>query len=146
MSESVKKVRLLLVEDDFAHARIIQRALGDLVDIFHVSDGDLALDYVYGRGAYADRSAYPLPELILLDLRMPRVDGFEVLKTLKGDELTRLIPIVILSTSDRPQDVNSCYLFGANAYVAKPLDFNEFSRKVAQIFAFWSLTAETPAT
>src|SRR3990172_2515753 len=110
-------MKTLLVEDDFAHAKIIKRARGDLIDpgdIFHVSDGGLALDYIYSRGPYADRTAYPLPELVLLDLRLPGVDGFEVLEALKADELTRPIPVVVLSTSDRPHDVNRCYAAGAN--------------------------------
>lgn len=140
-------MRTLLVEDDFAHAKIIKRALGDVVnaeEIFHVSDGGLALDYIYSRGPFGDRDAYPLPELILLDLRLPGIDGYEVLETLKEDATTRSIPVVVLSTSDRPHDINRCYAAGANAFVTKPLDYAEFSRRVLDICHFWNFTAELP--
>jgi CheY-like chemotaxis protein len=140
-------VKILLVEDDLAHARIIQRALRsvlDLREVIHVTDGQMALDYVHGRGPYADRSAHPEPELIILDLRLPVLDGFEVLHVLKQDPLARHIPIVIFSTSDRSQDINRCYGSGANAFVTKPLDFGDFSRKIVDIYHFWNDTAEMP--
>jgi two-component system, response regulator len=145
--ENGPQMTILLVEDDLAHARIIQRALRKVLDLrrlFHMTDGQMALDYVHGRSRYADRSVYPPPELIILDLRLPVRDGFEVLQVLQSDPLARHIPIVIFSTSDRAQDINRCYGSGANAFVTKPPDFSDFSRKVVDIYEFWHDTAETP--
>lgn len=145
--EHPETMNVLVVEDDVAHAKIIRRAFegsSDAGSVQYVWDGDLALDYVYGRGPYSDRTRYPFPDMILLDLCMPRMDGIDVLKTLKSDETTRKIPVIILTTSNRSTDVNDCYQCGANGFVVKPIDFGEFSRKVQDIHRFWTATAELP--
>jgi len=140
-------MKILLVEDDLAHAKMIRRALEKVVapgDIMHVTDGGEALDYILGNNRFAGRSHREVPQLILLDLRLPRVDGFDVLARIKSDAELRRIPIVVLSTTDRPQDINRCYASGANAFVTKPVDFGEFSRKVVDLCEFWQSTAERP--
>jgi len=142
-------MKTLLIEDDFAHAALILRALGNVLDtedVSHVDDGAEALDLIYHRGKYGDPDAYPRPDLILLDLRLPGMDGMDVLRTLKSDDSTRNIPIVILSTSDRPRDVDECYARGANAFVTKPLAYRDFSNKIAQLGAFWKSIAQVPTS
>lgn len=127
----------LLVEDDRAYARIIQHALRKTspgCPVHHVTDGDEALDYVHGRGRFADRSRYPLPRLILLDLRMPRVDGFEVLQELKRDPRTRHITIVVMSTSDLASDKQLCGEYGADMFVTKPVQITELFEKLEAIY------------
>ncbi|GMU24868.1 MAG: two-component system response regulator [Phycisphaerae bacterium] len=121
-------LHILLVEDNPAHAKIILhglRGLGRPHSIRHVTDGDLALDYVYGRGSYKDRQSYPAPELILLDLRLPRMDGFEVLQQIKSDRQTRSIPVIVMTSSDRREDRQRCEDYGAEVFMTKPVDFSD---------------------
>ena len=118
-------LHILLVEDNEAHAELIIRSMHDLQvagRIHHVLDGEQALDYVFGRGAYADSTQYPRPDLILLDLRLPRIDGLEVLETIKTTPGLLRIPIVILTSSDAENDIARSYDFHANSYVVKPLE------------------------
>jgi two-component system response regulator len=130
---------LLLVDDDENDLRMIAAVLGGtnaIAAVNFVHDGAEALDYLHGRGAFAAEPP-PLPGLILLDLHMPRVNGWEVLRQVKGDERLRSIPIVIFSSSARDSDVAQSYALGANAYVVKPIDFTEFGRVVRAIQGFW---------
>jgi CheY-like chemotaxis protein len=138
---------VLLVEDNIAHAKIISHILKNapgVINITHLTDGDVALDYVHGRGGFGDRFHYPRPELILLDLRMPRLDGIDVLKGIKADDEIRIIPVVVLTTSNQQEDVNTCYRLGANAYVVKPLEHGDFLRRIREIHAFWTTAASPP--
>ena len=135
MTDSV--LHTLLVEDYRAYSRIVQHALRrsqPQCSVCHVTDGEDALDYVYGRGRFADRDRYPLPRLILLDLRMPRVDGFEVLRELKLDPLTREIPIVVMSSSDLASDQKRCREYGADLFITKPAHITELFRKLEAIY------------
>ena len=122
---------ILLVEDDMAHAEIVRRNLEDFRvanKIVHVTDGQVALDYLFQWDRYADAVAHPKPSLILLDLRLPKVDGIEVLRSLKSDEQLRRIPVVVLSTSESDIDMANAYSYGANSYLVKPVDFQKFTQ------------------
>lgn len=138
--------RILLVEDDPNDVELILNALGmyNLVNNIEVTrDGVEALDYLYRRGAFASRSGGN-PVLILLDLKMPRLDGIDVLRQLKADEQMRLIPVVILTSSREDRDLGDCYRLGVNAYVAKPVRFADFVEAVKRIGVFWVLVNEPP--
>jgi CheY-like chemotaxis protein len=132
---------ILLVEDDLAHAEIVRRDLKDFRvanRIIHVADGQAALDYLYHRDAYADNEANPRPHLILLDLRLPKVDGLEVLSRIKKDASLRSIPTVILTTSSAESDMAKAYENGAGSYLVKPVDFEKFA-KLMDVFGFYWL-------
>lgn len=142
-----KAVRILLVEDDPSHRLLIRKNLenhGVANGINEAEDGQEALDYIYGVGAYADRKKYPMPDIVILDIKMPRVDGFGVLERLKSDPKTKRIPVIMLTTSSRDEEVARGYEYGANAYVTKPLDFGDFAKKLHDLKMFWVLTAEIP--
>jgi len=133
-------LHILLVEDNEAHAELIIRSMHDLQvagRIHHVLDGEQALDYVFGRGAYADSTQYPRPDLILLDLRLPRIDGLEVLETIKTTPGLLRIPVVILTSSDAENDIARSYDFHANSYVVKPLEFKKFTRLMKDLGCYW---------
>ena len=138
--------RILLVEDDPNDIELTLTALADhnlVNEVVTARDGVDALDYLYRRGAFAKRPAGN-PVVILLDLKMPRLDGVHVLRQLKADEQLRLIPVVILSSSRESRDLEECYRLGVNAYVVKPVRFSEFVEAVKQIGVFWALTNEPP--
>lgn len=127
----------LLVEDDRAYARVVQHTLRRTQpgqSFYHVSDGEEALDYVFGRGEYGDRDRFPRPDIILLDLRMPRLDGFEVLRQLKRNPATRAITIVVMSSSDLASDQERCQEYGADQFVTKPSQIGELSQRLAAIY------------
>lgn len=131
---------ILLVEDNPDHAELVIRNMEDFQvanTINHVEDGEAALDYLYGRGTYADRSQFPMPHLMLLDLRLPKVDGMEVLKQVKSDEYLRALPVVILTTSDAERDLVMAHEYHANSYVTKPVDFAQFSSLLKDLGFYW---------
>lgn len=131
---------ILLVEDNLDHAELIMRNMEDFQvanTINHVEDGEAALDYLHGRGMYSDRSRFPMPHLMLLDLRLPRIDGLEVLKEVKSDEALRPLPVVILTTSDAERDMAMAHEFHANSYVTKPVQFGEFSKLLKDLGFYW---------
>jgi CheY-like chemotaxis protein len=140
--------RLLLVEDSARDAELILEAL-ELArlanEVVHLRDGEQALEYLFRRGEYANRTD-PQPALVLLDLKMPKVDGMEVLRQMKSDEALRIIPIVMMTSSREEQDLARSYQLGVNAYVVKPLQFNDFVEAVKQVGAFWAILNETPST
>jgi CheY-like chemotaxis protein len=132
---------ILLVEDDLAHAEIVRRDLKDFRvanRIIHVADGQAALDYLLHRDAYADKEANPRPHLILLDLRLPKVDGLEVLHRIKEDADLKSIPTVVLTTSSTESDMAGAYENGAGSYLVKPVDFEKFA-KLMEAFGFYWL-------
>lgn len=138
---------ILLVEDNPDDVELILRALKKnnvKNDIIVVNDGALALDYVFGTGAYAERDTSIMPVVIILDLKLPKVDGLEVLKRLRSNKQTKLIPVVVLTTSDEDQDLVQSYINGANSYIRKPVDFNQFSEAVRQLRMYWLLLNEPP--
>ena len=136
-----------LVEDNPDDEALTLRALKNnnvLNKVVVVRDGAEALDYLFATGAYAGRDASVMPELTLLDLKLPKVDGLEVLRKLRADDRTRLLPVVILTSSKEEQDLISGYSLGANSYVAKPVDFIQFSKAVKQLGLYWLLLNEPP--
>lgn len=138
---------VLLAEDDPAHAEIVQRNLESsriANRLEHVSDGQEALDYLYRRHAYSDPVRSPTPGLILLDLRMPRLDGLEVLRTIKDDPDLRRIPVVILTTSAAETDIARAYDRHANSYVVKPLDFDSFTDLIGTLGYYWIVWNQRP--
>ena len=140
-------ISILLVEDNPDHVILTKKALEDYNvanKIYVAEDGEEALDFVYHRGKYANGSNAPRPGLILLDVKLPKVDGFEVLKQLKSDEEHNSIPIVMLTTSSQDEEIARGYAEGANSYVTKPVRFNEFADKVRNIGLYWGLISSVP--
>ena len=138
--------RILLVEDDSKDIELTLTALSEhnlANEVAVARDGVEALDYLYRRGSFAERPPGD-PAVILLDLKMPRLDGVQVLRQLKADERMRMIPVVILTSSRESSDLQECYLLGVNAYVVKPVRFFEFVEAVKQIGMFWALINQTP--
>jgi len=133
-------LHILLVEDNEDHAELVIRGMRDQQvanTIHHVSDGEKALDYLFGRGAYADAGKNPRPNLVLLDLRLPRVDGLEVLRTIKTTPELLRIPVVVLTSSDAESDIAQSYDYHANSYVVKPLDFKTFTNLMKDLGFYW---------
>jgi CheY-like chemotaxis protein len=138
---------ILLVEDNPDDELLTLRALqrNNISNKVVVArDGLQAIDYVFGTGSWAGRSVESLPQVILLDLKLPKVDGFEVLRRIRTDERTRLIPVVILTTSNEEQDRFTGYGLGANSFVRKPVEFDRFSEAVRQLGLYWLLLNEAP--
>ena len=136
--------RILLVEDNAHDAELTLKALSGIAnEVLHLWDGAEALDYLYCRGKFSGR---PLghPAVVLLDLKMPRVDGLEVLRQLKGDPQLRKIPVVVMTSSREDRDLNACYDLSTNAYVVKPVNFAEFVDAVKQVGMFWAVLNELP--
>jgi len=131
---------ILLVEDNEDHAEIVMRSFeahqADQL-INHVTDGETALDYLLRRGQYRDPESSPVPHLILLDLRLPKVDGLEVLKQIKQSEELRGIPVVILTSSQAGNDVKMACDYHANSYVVKPIEFNKFTELIRDLGSYW---------
>ena len=137
------KVEILLVEDNPHDAELTIRALkkANLANqLIHVSDGAEALDFLFARGMYADRNVSNRPKVILLDIKMPKVDGIEVLRQLKANDATRTIPVVIMTSSKEEQDIFTSYDLGVNSYVVKPVDFEGFAKAVSELGFYWLIT------
>jgi len=131
---------ILLVEDNADDELLMLRALKKnhiLNRIVVARDGVEALAYLFSTGAYAGNDSEPLPQLVLLDLKLPKINGHEVLKRMRADRRTKYIPVVVLTSSNEEQDVISSYDMGANAFVQKPIDFNEFVEAANQLGVFW---------
>jgi two-component system response regulator len=137
---SGEPLHILLVEDNEAHAELVIRGMRDQQvanRIHHVLDGEQALDYLFQRGAYADAEKNPRPNFILLDLRLPRVDGLEVLRIIKSTPELLRIPVVILTSSDAESDIAKSYDYHANSYIVKPLDFRTFTSLMKDLGFYW---------
>jgi len=137
----MQEVAILLVEDDPGHARLIEKNLrrsNITNDLITVSDGQRALDYLFGEGEYAG-SERASPLLVLLDLNLPVLDGYQVLQRMKADERTKRIPVIILTTTDDAREVTRCYELGCNVYVTKPVDYEQFSEAVCKLGLFLSV-------
>jgi CheY-like chemotaxis protein len=138
---------ILLVEDNDDDVQLTLRAFrkSDLVStVTVVRDGVEALDYLLATGEYASRDPEVMPDLVLLDIKLPRVDGVQVLKRLRSQPRTKLVPIVILTSSAEPKDLLTCYTLGANSYVRKPIDFQQFTHALHQIGSYWLQTNQAP--
>lgn len=133
-------LEILLVEDNEDHAELVRRALAEhrvANRIRHLSDGQTALDYLFHRGAFEDHAASPRPHVVLLDLRLPRVDGLEVLALVKNDPDLRRIPVVVLTTSDAERDLARAYASHANSYLVKPIGFEAFQKLMEDFGFYW---------
>lgn len=142
-----KQVDILLVEDNPNDAELAVRALkkNNLANnLVHVKDGEEALDFMFAQGPYSGRNIQDKPRLVLLDLKLPKIDGLEVLKTVKSDPRTKLTPIVVLTTSKEENDVIESYQLGANSYIVKPVDFDKFIEAVKELGFYWLLLNERP--
>ena len=143
-----KAFTFLLVEDDLNDIFLVKRAF-KMAHIRNplqvVTDGQEAISYLRGEGKYADRQSHPLPKLVVMDIKMPRKSGFEVLESVKGASCPlRRIPVVIVSSSDNPDDINRAYELGANAYMVKPMDFREVEHLFESITHYWGLECAKP--
>jgi CheY-like chemotaxis protein len=135
-----------MVEDDPKDVELSLTALEDYHlanEVIVVRDGEEALDYLYGRGKYAERPAGN-PAVILLDLKLPKVDGLEVLRQVKGDDKLKLIPVVVLTSSHEERDLVTSYKLGVNAYVVKPVEFHQFVNAIRELGAFWAVINAPP--
>ena len=141
------EMEILLVEDDAADAELTTRSLrkqGLMNKIVHARDGAEALDLLFPRNADTEGNNAPQPRVVLLDLQLPRVSGHAVLKAIKGDERTRCIPVIVMTSSDHERDLTECYRLGANSYVQKPVDLFRFQEAVKQVGIYWLTVNRTP--
>ncbi len=144
---NLNEIEILLVEDNPHDVEMTLRALGKhkLTNKVHViKDGAEALDYIFATGAYAGRNMHDTPKVILLDLKLPKVDGLEVLRKIKSDERTKMIPVVVLTSSREEQDMIESYRLGVNSYIVKPVDFDKFIESVGKLGLYWLLLNEQP--
>jgi len=140
MNMKGEPIVILVVEDDPAHVEIIRRNFeaSRLANrLISVEDGQAALDYLFRKGEYNNQAKYPMPNLILLDLRLPKVDGLEVLKIIKSDQMLTKIPVVILTTSAAEADMVKAYEHHANSFLVKPVDFTQFSKLMETFGYYW---------
>ena len=145
---TLQQVQILLVEDSPTDGEMTLRALkkiGITNDIKWVKDGQEALDYIFREGAYKDRGKQA-PRLILLDLKMPKVDGIEVLQKIKATEETKIIPVVMLTSSAEEQDIVKSYQLGVNSYLVKPVEFDRFVEEVSRVGCYWAILNKVPET
>jgi len=143
----MKDKNILLVEDNPDDEKLTVRALkkNNIVNEVAIArDGVEALDYLFGTGAHAGRDLSVMPALVLLDLKLPKIDGHEVLRRIRADERTKRLPVVILTTSKEEQDLTSGYNGGANSYIRKPVDFTQFTEVVRQLGMYWLVLNQTP--
>jgi len=134
-------VTILLVEDDPGHARLIERNLRRAHitnDIVMLSDGQQAIDYLFKERAYRE-ATHVMPLLMLLDLNLPQLDGYQVLERIKADERTRHIPVLILTTTDEPHEIERCYALGCNVYITKPVEYEQFAEAIRKLGLFLSI-------
>lgn len=142
------EVEILLVEDKRSDAELTMRAIrknniGNA--IIHLRDGQEALDFLFAQGQYAGRDVTQKPKVILMDLKMPRLTGIEALEQLKANELTKAIPIVMLTSSKENPDIEKCYALGVNSYIVKPVAFDDFMKVVSDLGLYWILHNQSPS-
>lgn len=147
ISGNLQPVKILLVEDNVQDIEITQRAFAKgrvRNELAVVRDGEEAIDYLYHRGKYQDPTTSPRPGMILLDLNLPKVGGLEVLKQIKKDDQLKQIPVIVLTVSQREEDVVRSYDLGVNTYIQKPVEFDNFMRVVNAVHEYWILIATLP--
>lgn len=147
MTKAIHNIEIILVEDSMEDANLVIRSLkkNNLSNnILHLKDGAEALDFFFGKGEYAGRKIEDQPKLILLDLKMPKIDGLQVLSELKADARTQSIPVVIMTSSREDRDLVESYKLGVNGYVVKPVSFENFARAVADLGLFWLMINQSP--
>ena len=146
-NNSNDEVEILLIEDSMQDAELTIRSLRKnnvSNKIVHLKDGAIALQFIFGTGEYEGRDINKKPKVILLDLKMPKVNGLEVLEKIKTDPRTQAIPIVILTSSKEDPDIKKCYELGANSYIVKPVDFEGFHKVVSELGLYWVLLNQSP--
>lgn len=142
-----EKFDILLVEDNPSDAELTIRALKKIQvvnPLIHLQNGEEALDYIFCTGPFSGRRIEDIPRLVLLDLKMPKVDGLDVLKRIKSDERTKIIPVVLLTSSKEDKDIIDGYKLGVNSYIVKPVDFQGFVKAVSEVGLYWLLLNESP--
>ncbi len=140
--QTYNEVEIVLVEDNPNDAELTIRALKKINlanNLIHLKDGAEALDFIFARGIYSQRNVENIPKVILLDIKMPKVDGIEVLRQIKGNDLTKRIPVVIMTSSKEQKDIFNSYNLGVNSYVVKPVDFESFAKAVSELGLYWVL-------
>ena len=145
--KNTRGIEILLVEDNMSDAELTIRALRKVNlanKLVHVKDGEEALDFLFATGMFAGRLITELPRVILLDIKMPKVDGIEVLRQIKANEITKNIPVVIMTSSKEQEDLINSYNLGVNSYVVKPVEFQNFAKAVSELGLYWLLVNETP--
>lgn len=141
------EIEILLIEDNMNDAELTIRALkkNNLANkLVHLKDGAEAIDFMFAEGNYFSRKVENVPKVILLDLKMPKVNGIEVLKKIKADERTKKIPVVILTSSNEDPDIQECYRLGVNSYVVKPVQFEQFVKSVSELGLYWMILNQPP--
>ena len=141
------EIEILLVEDNSSDADLTMRALrkSNIANhILHVKDGAEALDFIFAKGKYSERAKDKMPKLILLDLKMPKVDGIQVLEKIKSDPRFKNIPVVILTSSKEDPDIQKCYALGANSYITKPVESDNFFTVIKEIGLYWMILSQLP--
>ena len=141
------KVEILLIEDNPDEADLAIRSLREnnlANNLVHIDDGAEALDYIYSKGKYAGSALSHYPKLILLDLNLPKISGLEILRRLKSDEATKMIPIVVLTSSTEQRDIIDSYKLGVNSYIVKPVNFDSFSKAIAELKMYWLVLNQPP--
>jgi CheY-like chemotaxis protein len=149
MNNEVHEIEILLVEDNATDAELCIRALkkSNLANnLVWVKDGAEALDFLFASGAYVGRNMSFPPKVVLLDLRLPKVDGMEVLRRIKADERTRAIPVVVLTSSKEDRDIAESYQLGVNSFISKPVEFDEFAKTVSELGLYWLLVNRPPVS
>ena len=147
MEAAIHNIEIILVEDSLEDASLVIRSFKKnniCNSIIHLQDGAEALDFMFARGAYINRKMEDKPKLILLDLKMPKIDGLQVLKELKADDRTRSIPVVIMTSSREDRDLVESYRLGVNGYVVKPVAFDNFAKAVSELGIFWLMINQSP--
>ncbi|MEX0779202.1 MAG: response regulator [Balneolales bacterium] len=142
-----KEIEILLVEDNMSDAELAMRALKKKNlsnQLIHLKDGEEALEFIFAKGKFSDRDITKTPKMILLDLKMPRIDGIEVLRRIKEDERTKTIPVIVLTSSNEDPDIKRCYELGANSYIVKPVEFDGFLNSVTEVGLYWMLINRQP--
>lgn len=137
------EIEVLLVEDNIYDAEMTIKGLKKVNlanKLIHVKDGAEALDFIFARGDFANRNIENKPKLVLLDIKMPKVDGIEVLRQIKSNEVTKMIPVVMMTSSKEERDIISSYNLGVNSYVVKPVDFKSFVEAVGELGLYWLIT------
>jgi two-component system response regulator len=140
-------VEILLVEDSASDAELTIRALKKKHlsnNLIHLKNGAEALDFIFARGAFSGRNPHLVPKVILLDLKMPKVNGLEVLAEIRRHEQTKTIPVVVLTSSKEDPDIDACYALGVNSYIVKPVEFDKFFNAVSELGFYWLLLNQSP--
>lgn len=147
MEEAIMEVEILIVEDNPNDAEMAMRALkrNNLTNkVYIVNDGEEALDFILSRGKYSIRKKCVRPRMVLLDLKLPKIDGLEVLKEIKGNPETRIIPVIVLTSSKEEKDLIESYKLGVNSYIVKPVEFEKFVDAVNELGMYWLLLNQQP--